>query len=89
MSDKPKTPSDPHHVLPTFVNMVTGSGHMTGVANITFATLQFTPQGDGTVDADPVISCRLRMDYNCVVQLKEACEYLIGEMLKPSNGTTH
>lgn len=89
MTDKPKPPSDPHHILPVFVNSVVGSGHLAGVANITFATLQFTPQGDGTVDADPAISCRLRMDYGCVKQLKDACEYLIADMLKPGNGTTH
>lgn len=89
MTDKPKSATDPHHILPTFVNSVVGSGHLGGVANITFATLQFTPMGDGTVDADPVISCRLRMDINCVKQLREACDYLLSEMLKPNNGTTH
>lgn len=89
MTDKPKVPTDPRHVAPTFVNSVVGSGHLGGVANITFATFQFTPQNDGTVDSDPVISCRLRMDINCVRQLKDACDYLLAEMLKPNNGTTH
>lgn len=89
MTDKPKSASDPHHILPTFVNSVVVSGHLGGIANVTFATFNFTPTGSGDVDADPVISCRLRMDLNCVVQLRDACEYLICEMLKPNNGTTH
>lgn len=89
MTDKPKPAADPHHGLPVFVNQVAGSGHLNGVANLTFATAQFTPQGGGMVDADLIISCRLRLDLSCVKQLKEACEYLIADMLKTSNGTTH
>ena len=89
MTDKPKTPTDPHHVSPIFVNSVIGRGVFGGVANITFSTFQFTPRDDGTVDPDPVISCRLRLDLNCAHQLREACDWIISESLKPANGTTH
>jgi len=89
MTDKPKAASDPHHVLPVFVNQIAGSGHLMGVANITFSTAQFTPRDDGTVDSDMVISCRLRMDLTCVHQLRDACDTILQQNLKPSNGTTH
>jgi len=89
MTDKPKPPTDPHHILPAFVNAVVGSGHLGGVANITFATFQFTPMGEDKIDADPVISCRLRMDISCVQQLRDVCNVIMEQNLKPSNGTTH
>jgi hypothetical protein len=89
MTDKKLTPTDPHHVLPTFVNSIVGSGHFGGVANLTFAVAQFTPETGGTIAIDQVINCRLRMDMNCVKQLRDACDYILQEMLKPTNGTTH
>lgn len=88
MTDKPKAPTDPHHILPIFVNSVVGSGHLGSVANVTFATFQFTPSGGTTVDPDPVISCRLRMDLSCLEQLRDTCNDLLSK-LKPGNGTTH
>lgn len=77
----PDTPSitDPLHVLPVFVSVVAGSGVYNGVANVTFATLQFSPKGEA-IDPDLVVSCRLRMDLQCLQQLYEQ----IGNMLKPS-----
>jgi hypothetical protein len=89
MTDKPKAATDPHHLLPVFVNQVVGSGHMNGVANITFAVAQFTPRGEGVVDPDPTINCRLRMDLFCVQQLRDACDVILEQNLKPAGGTTH
>ena len=89
MTDKQKAATDPHHVLPVFVNQLAGSGHLLGVANLTFATAQFTPRDDGTVDSDMVISCRLRMDLLGVQQLRDACDTILQQNLKPTNGTTH
>ena len=89
MTDKPKAATDPHHVLPVFVNQLAGSGQFNGVANFTFATAQFTPKDDGTVDPDLTISCRLRMDLACVQQLRDACDTILQQILKPANGTTH
>ena len=93
MTDKPKTPaapiSDPHLVPVIFVNQVAGAGHCNGVANFTFVTAQFTPNDDATVDSDPIISARLRMDLACVQQLRDACDTILQQNLKPANGTTH
>lgn len=91
MTDKPKSipTTDPHHVLPTFVNSVVASGHFNGVANLTFAVAQFTPQGDGSIDTDLVINLRLRMDMLCVQQLRDTCESILQQNLAPSNGSTH
>jgi len=91
MTDKPEDkfiPTDPNLIETVFVNYLAGSGHLHGVANFTFATFNFTPTGDG-VESDPVVSCRLRMDLSCVEQLRDACETIIQQNLKPQNGTTH
>ncbi len=61
---------DPHHVLPVFINQVVGRGCLNGVVNITLGTYQFTPNGDG-VDADMVISARIRMDLAAARQLHD------------------
>lgn len=93
MTDTPKPPAapipEPHLVPVIFVNAVGGSGHCNGVANFTFVTAQFTPNDDGTWDADPIISSRLRMDLACVQQLRDACNTILEQNLKPANGTTH
>lgn len=93
MNDKPKPPPapipDPHLAPVIFVNQVAGAGHYQGVANFTFATAQFTPNDDGTVDNDVIISSRLRMDLACVQNLRDACNTILEQNLKPANGTTH
>ena len=89
MTDKPKAATDPHNIAVTFVNQLVGSGHMNGVANFTFATAQWTPRDDGSIDPDMVISSRLRMDLGCVTQLRDACDVILQANLKPTNGTTH
>jgi hypothetical protein len=70
--------TDPNHVAPIFVSVVVGSGTLNHVANITFATLNFTPVGD-EIEPDLVVSCRLRLDIVCLQQLYEQ----IGNMLNP------
>jgi hypothetical protein len=93
MTDKPKTPPvpipDPHLVPVIFVNALAGSGHCQGVANFTFVTARFTPNDDHTVDNDMIIASRLRMDLSCVQQLRDACNTILEQNLKPANGTTH
>jgi hypothetical protein len=58
--------------------------------NLTFATCNFTPQGDGTVQPDLVVTSRLRMDLFCAQALFEQLGKLIQQMsLPPANSTTH
>jgi hypothetical protein len=89
VTDKPKAPTDPWQVPVIFANTVAGSGHLNGVANFTFATARWTPQDDGTVAPDMAICARLRMDLIAVQQLRDACDTILQQNLKPANGTTH
>ena len=91
MNDKPDSlpVTDPYRTPTTFVNQVVGSGHLNGVVNITFATAQFTPNADGKVDPDLVISARLRMDLFCAQQLYEQLGKIIEQTLKQTNATSH
>lgn len=62
----------------TFVNVLLGSGTLNGVVNLQFGTYQFTPnEFEEKVDADLVVSCRLRMDFTCLKQLHENLTKLI------------
>jgi hypothetical protein len=62
----------------TFVNTVIGRGSLNGVINLSFATFNWTPSDDGSrVDPDPAVSCRLRMDKMCAVQLRDVMNELI------------
>ena len=62
----------------TFVNTVVGRGILNGVVNLSFGVLQFTPSDDGkTVDPDPVIASRLRMDKMCARQLRDVLNDLL------------
>lgn len=82
--------TDPFHVPTTFVNQVVGSGHLNGVVNVTFATAQFTPNSDNTVDPDLVISARLRMDMFCAQTLYEHLGKILAQaVLKQTNATSH
>lgn len=82
VSDRFKTPT-------VFVNQLCCSGHLNGVANLAFATAQFTPQTDGSVDPDLVITVRLRMDLACAKQLYEQIGRILDHNLAPANGTSH
>jgi hypothetical protein len=65
----------------TFVNTVIGRGSLNGVINVSFATFNWTPSDDGSrVDPDPVISCRLRMDKLCAIQLRDVMNELISSI---------
>jgi hypothetical protein len=65
------------NAIPIFVNAVTGRGILNGVINLCFSTCFFTPQEDNSVELDPNITCRLRMDRNCAVQLRDTMNELI------------
>lgn len=82
-------PTDPHHVPVAFCNGVVGSGHLNGVANVTLAVANFTPNAEGKVDTDLVVSARLRMDLYCVRELRDALDRILAENMKPANGTSH
>lgn len=66
-----------------FVNALTARGIMNGVVNLSFETYNFTPTDAGTVEVDPVTSCRLRMDTACLYQMRNALNDLI-EMIEKS-----
>lgn len=91
MTDKPETIpiTDPHHIIPVFVNQVAGSGQLGGVFNLTLATALFMPTGKGDVDPDIVVSCRLRMDFTCVQHLHATLGALIEQNIKPAGATTN
>lgn len=61
----------------TFVNTVIGRGIFNHVINLSFGVFNFTPADDGKIDLDPVVACRLRMDKNCAVQLRDALNDLL------------
>lgn len=86
MNDKTAEPSltitDPYRPQSTFVNQLVGSGHLNGVVNCTFATANFTPNNNGGIDADLVITSRLRMDLFCAQQLYERLGAIISETVK-------
>lgn len=61
----------------TFVNYVIGRGIVHNVINLTFGAYNFSPNDtDTTIELDPVIACRLRMDRSCFSQLRDACNQL-------------
>lgn len=76
---EPKTTMD--SVGATFVNVVTNQGMYDGVFNINFATALFTPVGDDKIDTELVISCRLRMGKECLLQLKASVDALIDRFI--------
>ena len=67
----------------TYVNTVIGRGSLNNVVNLSFSTFLFTPSDDGkTVDLDPVVACRLRMDRVCAIQLRDVMNDLIASIEK-------
>jgi hypothetical protein len=70
------------NVSTTFVNTVIGRGSLNGVINLSFSTFNFTPNDQGQVDIDPVISCRLRMDKVCATQLRDVMNELLAAIEK-------
>lgn len=61
----------------TFVNLVLGRGILNGVVNIQFGTWLFGAKEDGSVDPDPSVSCRLRMDVAGAKALRDALTELL------------
>jgi hypothetical protein len=86
MTDKPLPITDPHNVPITFANNVAGSGHFQGNINITLAAARFTPNAEGSVDPDLVITARLRMDIPTATALRSALDGVLALAMK--NGTT-
>jgi hypothetical protein len=78
---------DSDRVSVTFVNTVIGRGSLNGVINLAFSTFNFTPNDNGQVDADPVISCRLRMDKVCATQLRDVMNELLAMMEEAERNT--
>lgn len=82
MSDEQKLIiKDPHSVPVTFCSQVVGAGHLNNVVNVTMATARFTPDNDGGVDPDFVVSARLRMDLFCAQQLHEQLGQIIAQAM--------
>lgn len=76
----------------TFVNTVVGRGILNGVINLSFGAFNFTPSDDGkSVDIDPAVACRLRMDKICATQLRDVMNELLATIEKSesemSNGS--
>lgn len=63
----------------TFVNSLATRGIFNGIINLSFATFNFTPN-NGQVEADPVISLRMRMDKVCARELRDALNELINSI---------
>lgn len=61
----------------TFVNAVLGRGVFNGVVNVQFGALPFGVKDDGTIDTEMVVACRLRMDVQCAVQLRDNLNELL------------
>jgi hypothetical protein len=70
-TEKFVTVPDPDRCPVTFVNHVIAAGHLNGVVNVTFSVALFSPNEQGTVDADMKVASRLRMDMGCAHQLHE------------------
>lgn len=65
----------------TFVNLVPSVGYHNGVVNVSLGAFQFTPQDDGkTVDPDPVIVSRLRMDEAAATLLRDSLTNILQAM---------
>lgn len=93
MNDKPDdliVITDPHKVPSIFVNSVCGSGFLHHVVNLTFATAQFTPAPDGTIDPDLIVTARLRMDISCAQQLRDTLDRILQQLTtKPDGESAH
>lgn len=80
--------SDDYRTPTVFVSQLVGSGFLNGVVNVTFGTALFTPNNDGGVDPDLVITARLRMDLFCAQQLRDRLDAILADTMKPKNGET-
>jgi hypothetical protein len=71
----------------TFVNNVLGRGVLNNVVNIQFGVLPWdvvqTEDGNLSISQEPVVACRLRMDFACAVQLCDVLTELIKSVAPP------
>ena len=86
--DKPIQVTDPHKTPTVFVNQLTSSGVLNGVASVTFATAIWMPNDKGAFDVELAVTARLRMDLLCLTQLRDACDVLLAQAEKPE-GKAH
>ena len=62
----------------TFVNMVMGRGIYNNVVNIQFGTYLFdVDESSQQVSGELTVSCRLRMDKQCLEQLRDCLNELL------------
>lgn len=74
------------NVSVTFVNTVIGRGILNNVINLSFSVFNFTPNDDNSsVDIDPTVACRLRMDRVCATQLRDVLNDLLAAIEKSEN----
>ena len=66
----------------TFVNTVIGRGALNNVINLSFSVFNFTPNEQGGVELDPTVTCRLRMDKVCAIQLRDVMNDLLAAIEK-------
>jgi hypothetical protein len=69
----------------TFVNLVLGRGVLNSVVNVQFGTWLFGGKEDGSVDPEPTVSCRLRMDVACAESLRDALTELLQQIKTPAD----
>lgn len=67
----------------TFVNIVLGRGSFNGNVNLTLGVMTFEPKDDGTIDLNPEINARLRMDIPCARQLRDNLDELLASIDNP------
>ena len=61
---------DPNNVQVVFANYFASGGTINGVINFTLCTTRHTPTLDGRLEADPIVSARLRIDLDTAIALK-------------------
>ena len=72
-----------------FVNCVVVQGHLNGVINVTLGTYNFSPNAEGKIDPDTVVTSRLRMDLACAKQLRDALDQMLTQATKQAGETEH
>ena len=72
----------------TFVNSVLGRGVLNKVVNVQLGVIPWdvVQNEDGSlgISQEPVVACRLRMDFTCAVQLCDALTDLIKSVTPPA-----
>lgn len=66
----------------TFVNTVMNRGVFNGIINLNLGVFNFTPADDGSIDFDPVIAARLRMDEAAAAQIRDTLDDLLKQIAR-------